>query len=308
MNITIYQALSSLQIGRQVTFRNLTAFPLLNPTGTVPGYLTLDEALQQGRTRITEVSAGGNVPELRVVNDSSMPVLLLDGEELIGALQNRVLNLTLLVPATTALTVPVSCVESGRWSQQSPEFAAAPRTQYAAGRMQKMEQVSKSLRTGGERRSDQNAVWNDIAEKSRRFEAQSETGAMSAIYEQNTENIEAYAQEFAPLADQVGASYAINGRFVGFELFDSVTTFATLQPKLVRSYALDALDRLGEVQVLPSLWSAESLLNAASRVEVDEHRAIGLGEDVRLSGNGLVGAALVVDEQVIHLSVFHQGV
>jgi hypothetical protein len=40
---------------------------------------------------------------------------LLDGEELIGAKQNRALNLTILAPAKQVIVIPVSCVEAGRW-------------------------------------------------------------------------------------------------------------------------------------------------------------------------------------------------
>jgi hypothetical protein len=39
------------------------------------------------------------VPQLLFINDAMRPVLLLDGEELVGAKQNRVLNLTVLAPA-----------------------------------------------------------------------------------------------------------------------------------------------------------------------------------------------------------------
>ena len=72
---------------------------------------------------ITEVSEGGSVPELQVVNETGRHVLLFDGEELKGAKQNRILNSTILVEAGSRLTVPVSCTESGRWSYQSDEFA-----------------------------------------------------------------------------------------------------------------------------------------------------------------------------------------
>jgi hypothetical protein len=51
----------------------------------------LDEALAIGRFQITEVSQNGIVPRLLAINDTARTVFLLDGEELIGAKQNRVL-------------------------------------------------------------------------------------------------------------------------------------------------------------------------------------------------------------------------
>src|SRR5690606_1658034 len=69
-----------------------------------------------GGAEVTGVSEAGAVPHLRLLNRGAGQVFLLDGEELAGAKQNRILNLSLLVPGGTALDIPVSCVEQGRWS------------------------------------------------------------------------------------------------------------------------------------------------------------------------------------------------
>jgi len=71
-------------------------------------YLTLDQALGGGWAEITEISEQGSVPELRVTNKGAKAVFILDGEELVGSKQNRVVNLSILVPATSKLTIPVS--------------------------------------------------------------------------------------------------------------------------------------------------------------------------------------------------------
>ena len=57
---------------------------------------SLEEALADGTVKVTEVSAAGHVPELRVKNSGATPVLILDGEELVGAKQNRIVNVTVL--------------------------------------------------------------------------------------------------------------------------------------------------------------------------------------------------------------------
>ena len=66
-----------------------------------PRYLTLDEALPRG-LRITETSASGSVPELALHNPLDDNVLLYDGEELVGAKQNRILNVAVLAGARHA--------------------------------------------------------------------------------------------------------------------------------------------------------------------------------------------------------------
>ena len=59
-------------------------------------YITLGEALGADGGGIREVSEGGSVPELHVVNRAGKMVLILDGEELVGANQNRMVNSTIL--------------------------------------------------------------------------------------------------------------------------------------------------------------------------------------------------------------------
>ena len=65
---------------------------------------------------ITEVSDGGSVPELAFENASAGKILLVDGDELVGARQNRVVNISILVGGGQRVVIPVSCVEHGRWS------------------------------------------------------------------------------------------------------------------------------------------------------------------------------------------------
>lgn len=87
-------ALSSrISLGSAQVFRNLAVVPLLDPSSPAAGWLTLDAALELGVTEITEVSEAGSVPQLQLLNRGDAAVFLLDGEELVGAKQNRILNL-----------------------------------------------------------------------------------------------------------------------------------------------------------------------------------------------------------------------
>lgn len=301
---TIIGTLERVRIDAPGEFQNLTIFPLLNGGAREPGYLTLDEALALGRVRITEVSEGGSVPQLKFVNEGERRVLLLDGEELIGAKQNRILNLTILAPASSTIIIPVSCVEAGRWSHRTAEFSTAPRAHYARGRSMKMGQVSAAMVLTGARHSDQGEVWADIDAKAARLNTRSATHAMADIFEEHGARIEDYVRAFAAAENQVGAMFAINGDIIGFDLFDCAPTLRKLLPKLVRSYALDAI----EVQTSKSAEAgrdhAEQLLHELTAAEARRFPAIGVGEDVRIDGPRLTAAALVADERVVHLSAF----
>ena len=103
--------------------------------------------------------------------------------------------------------------------------------------------MTSSLVDAGHRRSDQGAVWSLIAEKSARFGAASDTSAMSAIFDKVGTSLDEFVAAFPPVEHQVGAVFLINGQPAGLELFDAASTWRKLSPKLVRSYAVDALDR-----------------------------------------------------------------
>lgn len=300
----IAAALSPVQIGEPQAHANLTLFPLLGDNVAEAGYLLLDEALEAGCARVTEVSESGSVPELKFVNDCTRPVLLLDGEELIGAKQNRILNLTVLAPAGKTIVIPVSCVEAGRWHAQSREFSSAHRTHYAAGRARKAAQVSASLRTSGTRRSDQSAVWEDIAMKSSRMEARSPTSAAAAMYEANRPRLDDFRTAFQLTEGQTGALFAVNGEVAGFDLFDSAQTLGKLLPKLVESYALDAIDQHTESAQSTSQEVASRLLEDTVNAEAEGHTGVGQGTDMRLHGPRLSGGALADDGRIVHLCAF----
>ena len=141
----IKETLKRIAVGHPRTFAGLSVYPLTGGTVGSPRYTILDEALRAGTARVTETSESGSVPELAFHNDGDPPVLVLDGEELAGAKQNRIVNLTILVPGKTKVVIPVSCVEAGRWASMSDEFASTEQVMYARARKGKFAGVSASI-------------------------------------------------------------------------------------------------------------------------------------------------------------------
>jgi len=86
-------------------FKNLTMVPAVSDHDDGLVYITLGEALGTVSIEIREVSEGGSVPELRVVNRAGRMVLILDGEEL--AKQNRIVNTTILVAAGVEIVIQI---------------------------------------------------------------------------------------------------------------------------------------------------------------------------------------------------------
>jgi len=199
----INDTLMELSVGEATAFNNLAVSPLFSARQSPLGYLILEEALEQGGAVVTEVSAGGRIPELCFDNRLDSAVLLLDGDELIGAKQNRVLNLSILIGAGHKVTIPVSCVEHGRWAYRSHRFSSARRHLYGRLKARKMAAVTRAMRERNVRASDQGEIWEDIALKFGRLHTASDTGAMGDLYDSHHGRIAGYQKAFRPLANQV---------------------------------------------------------------------------------------------------------
>ncbi len=116
---------NEIKVGAKQNHKNMTLYCLLSAHDAPVDFLTLDNALANDALIITEVTEGGSVPELKVSNKSEINVLLLDGEKLVGAKQNRVLNTTILIAPRSETNIPVSCVEQGRWSYRAERMSAS---------------------------------------------------------------------------------------------------------------------------------------------------------------------------------------
>jgi hypothetical protein len=109
-------------VGPRQFHKALSLWPLL-PTPGAAGpngldYVPLADALEDGFS--------GHVPHVRVENRAATAVLILFGEELRGAKQNRVANASFLLPPREERVIDVSCVEQGRWGAGAAAAAASP--------------------------------------------------------------------------------------------------------------------------------------------------------------------------------------
>jgi len=294
-----------VRIGTPIERQNLSIFPLFaEDVVHTPRYATVGNALRTGSAKITEVSEGGSVPTLNLENLTDIPVLIIDGEELLGARQNRISNLTVLAPGNKTLPLPVSCVEKGRWSYRSREFAESPDIMYREARAKKARAVSRNLAVAGSRVSDQGEVWDDIDALSSKLGFNSPTSAMQDVYTSRRTSIEEYLTGVTVADGQVGVIFAINGAPAGLELFDSPETLRTYMPKILRSYALDALANQTVAPVKTSDEEAERLLDSILELDAKSFPAIGLGDDLRIDSPTITGGALTHEGRVIHLAAF----
>lgn len=308
MQGVIREYLKLAKIGRKQSHKNLAIFPILSPYAVPVDYMLLDQTLAEGLIQIVEVDETGSVPELRVVNRSRKKVLILDGEEVVGAKQNRIVNITILIREKSTTVIPVSCVEQGRWSYDSPSFHSHKRMMSSGLRAMKSEQVSRLVRTTGRYHADQSAIWDEISDKAVRMHAVSDSMAMGRMYEKEEARLEEYVNKFRLVDMQVGAVFAINGKVVGLDSFGKPETCSEVFKKLVQSYALDAIDWFDpekEHKVLKG--DVTKFLQASDKAEFESRPSVGLGTDYRMTSDKVTGFALAVDDQVLHLSIFATG-
>ncbi|HOA60990.1 MAG TPA: hypothetical protein PLK09_08445 [Verrucomicrobiota bacterium] len=306
MNAATAAYLGRIAFGPPQTHRNIVVFPLLGPDAGPAPYLTLSEALAGHCVIVTEASEGGSVPELKVISQSDRPILLLDGEELVGAKQNRVLNTTILLKERAETTIPVSCVEQGRWSYASAHFADSGAVMSRKSRASKVRSVSESLAAGAHYSSDQGEVWREVAALACSAGVNSPTHAMQDVFKARAAELEACARVLAPTAGQTGLFVVIDGEVAGFDFIAHADAYAKLHPKLLKSYVIGALiePKPGAVEVAKAAAAAQAFLHEAGESDEKAFESVGYGRDYRYQKPGLAGSALVHEDRVVHMAFF----
>ena len=301
MNVVIEKRLASFRLAPAQSHRNLTLLPLLAPDGVLR-YRTLPEAMAAGELTVTEVSELGSVPRLRVAHRGALPVLLLDGEELAGAKQNRVLNTSILLRAHCEAEVPVSCTEQGRWSYLSPKFSPSGNVMAPKARARKSESVAGSLMEMACFDSDQGQVWSDIAEMHHKSGHGSPTGAMKDVYGAMEDDLRRSEAVLRRVPGQVGLAAFIHGRLAGVEALSWAGAYASVHRRLVRSYAMEALLETHPVPATtPDLPAAvHDFLHRLADAPERTFPSVGLGIDHRVDLPGVTGSALVHEGEVVH--------
>jgi hypothetical protein len=292
-----------VRVGDPVRHESLSVFPLYSgsdePTDPV-AYVLSDEAIASGAVRVEEVSESGSVPNLRVVNDSPSRVLFLEGEELQGAKQNRVLNTTVLVAAGATTTIPVSCVEQGRWRYRGRHFQASGSHSSSKLRYLLKRSTSESLQAGAGYASDQMAVWNEVSRAQRAHGADSETAAMADTFAARREAIGRFREALGYPEGAIGVAVAVGPKVVAVDVFDKAATCRKVWARLLTGVVLDALEAPDAAEVAQPADVA-ALLDRLRQAPWEPAPAVGEGQELRAAPEPTTHAsALVVEGALLH--------
>ncbi len=304
MEKAVLDCVYTLEMGEMRSYRNLAVLPLFSPLKGGPSYVTMKEALEAGTLKVTELGKEGAVPELKAKNMGDKAVLLLDGEEVAGAKQNRVLNATILIPAKAEVIIPVSCTEAGRWHYTSSEFEDSGNVMASQVRRQKTSSVTRRLEDYDDFWSDQGEVWDGIENLEVCLDTLSPTGAMSDIFESKGADLDACLEAFPCLPGQQGLLAMVNGEAVGMDVLSLASAYGLLHPKLLKSYAMEALANPKDKAPKAGREKAEAFLADARACRERKYKSVGMGWDYRYKSKKMVGSALLCRSKVVHTAFF----
>jgi len=305
MALNLKDYLSKIEMGEAQQFKNITVVPLYYAGAGKVDYLTLKEAMDKKSISVNEVSEAGSVPELVVDVNDDVNVLILDGEELFGAKQNRILNTSVLLWGKSRTNVPVSCTEEGRWHHVSKSFHDSENEANYPLRAAKNMSVSHSLRAKQGYRSDQHEVWASISELQLKANVQSDTYAMRDVYESRKSELDGYLRMFENKPGQRGMLVFINGEVAGLDIVSRDAAYRIYHDKLLRSYCIDAVYQSKQDNREPGPGKAKEFIEKISGCNESKYKSVGRGEDHRFEANGFTGAALEVEGEVLHMAILN---
>lgn len=257
-----YKVLSPISHG------NLTIFPVVSSNEhDTSEFITLDEGIRSGEVVITEAGrigglirsphhripvSGPQVNNLLLVNNSKHPLILLAGEIVTGGNQDRVVGKDRVIrPESDPVDLGVFCVEPGRWTESSAQFSsmksqmAQPSVRSKAMVAQNQQQVWDSV--GAANGAIHGAVMGGIASAAAAPSSYAKTfeneRVQKVIADQAAPVEQSYSSLMKQLRDQhaVGVVVAVGGQLIWADLFASASLLDKYWPKLVRSYAAEAI-------------------------------------------------------------------
>jgi hypothetical protein len=295
-------------IAKAVSFdvhENIGVVQLTTSDHDVLEYITGEVAVKKGWIEIREVSEGGNVNELILLNTSDAFVFLMDGDVLMGAKQNRVVNTSMLLKPQTKSHIPVSCVERGRWSRVSPRFDYANYSAPPGLRSMKSESVRLNLDRQRGFSSDQGEIWNGVESYQRMTKSASPTSNLSDVMESQRKRYESLAEKIRPVDGACGMAVFIERDLVGLDLFHRRDVFSEYCPKILRGIGFEAMTvRKTDTAIdeTEARFKAEECFDEIQKASVKSFPSVGVGTEHRFTLEKGSGFNLEYDGHIIHLS------
>ncbi len=288
-------------------------------------YETATAAAAAGDLELRE-QGSGEVPTIEAVTRTK-PVVIFAGDTVVGGKQNRIINITVWLPAKAVTAIPVSCLELGRWNQ-GYAFATSRKVDYLmrarmSDQLADVAMLEQQMAADGSGHApvhrsyaaNQGDVWAEISAKEARIGVHSRTSALHDLYEREAIDLGALVRAFPCPSGASGIAVGIGGKLVAAELFDAPSTLAEQWPRLVEGAASAYADHQRAVAAgvapkprhhYPDEGALGRMLEraGASLAEAVVGPSVGEGFDVRLAGTRVRGGALVANGHPVHVELF----
>lgn len=302
MYLKLREQTNTLEVKEGLFGRNLTIFPLQGDHFEEEDFITLDEGFSNKVVDVEELSQS-QVNSVRLINRGSSMLFVLDGEEIRGALQNRVFNTTVILDPMMEEVVPVSCVEQGRW-HGSARFEGSTACSNPTVRATLNLSVTKNVRERKGFRSDQSAVWRSVSTTLKTANVHSETMSLSSAFMNLNNNLDEFVKECEELKKYNGFLVAAGSDIVGMDYFYNQNLYNKMFEKVLKSYALEAMVRAGSQRGNVTRKKVDNFLKKIFESEVSHHKGVGKGKEYRILEGHITGKLTLLKEKPVHLSAF----
>lgn len=284
----------TLTLGKQQEYNNIVVVPVLKDSSPKLDILDLKTGFEMGLVDVSECE-DSVVGTIMVKNDATTPLILVDGEEIAGAKQNRIVGQTMLIPSKVNMPIPVNCSEKGRWDYKS-DFKPS---NYMANSETRL---NKTLANMGHSKVDaQNAVWDSIDNLQERRNSFSNTGALRDNYESNEKTNTEYLEHFQIQDNQVGI-IALLGSKVGVDIFGSSALYKKYNDMILKSYIIDDI---GKKTFIKNDFDFEDVLDNINEKYYTKRNTVGLGQSYYIKSPNGFGSSLVYENDLIHANFFY---
>ncbi len=289
-------------------FNNLSVVQLLTAQQNSFDYISGSTAIKEGLIQVNEISESGSVNNLFVFNLSDKFVFFMDGDILTGAKQNRVLNTSVLLAPNSKTTLPVSCVEQGRWEKVSDNFRHTDNISPQKIRALKSEAVKSNLRATKKYMADQMQVWDEVEKYQTVFNVKSSTMNLHEVYEKERENFESVIKGFKLNEDANGLAVYTDKKLLNVDVFNRTDIYQEYFPKILRSTAMDVLqlkNTKNELTDTEAIFKTVSLFDTLEKAPFTEHPGVSSGNEKRFDDEELTGFELSFQRNMIHLTLLN---
>ncbi len=294
--------LRRLRLGEARCDGRLEIVPLLlEERGSTPGVVLTREAVESGLLEIVE-RGSGVVQELLAWNKGDRPVAILEGDTLVGCKQNRVVAHSVVVAPGTSLSVPVGCMERGRWSRDTGRFAVGEMKMSPRVRQRTVADVKEATLSGHAPTLDQSRLWRDVDVELCASGLSSSTSDYYEIVEQQGREARERASALAPAPGQVGVLVLADGALVGLEAAGHAALWSQLSQPTLASYLMG--HHRGHERARPARAAASEWLSRLQSAQLRTTPGLGLGQDLDLQAPGLSGVGLALEGWPVHVAVF----